>query len=308
MIQQLSGNPGYTYDLFTLAGASLGGNGAGECTQYDYWQEVLFQHIDVALALHNISYIWIFDHLDCGAYINCNNNDDTLNAHNSQFSKLKTAILANFSSNFVDSDISGFVVQVDGCFLNMPEPNNELTPPVCEVIPNTYGAKVLILGCIDPRFQAILSSFLVNYKEIQFLYDLFILAGASLGANQSYLNFPETLREPGQTVGTPYPLNQIPQWGQFWGPSFFDTLALAIQLHNITDVWVFDHLDCGAYKLIKFGDYYASDLKLPPHVEELKKLEGFIQETTPSLGFKGFVADMNGNIIKVVDNNKGSVC
>jgi carbonic anhydrase len=311
LIQEL-GSLGFSYDLFTLAGASLGGNGGGICN-YTNWQEVLFQHIEVALSLHNIQYIWIFDHLDCGAYKNCNvAGDDSLTAHNNQFTTLKNSIVANTftladssTKNFLASDISGFVIPLDGCFLNMPAPNAPTTPPLCEYIPPSTGAHVLVLGCIDPRFQSILSSFLVNYKNVQFSYDLFILAGASLGANQSYISYPNTLRPAGQTAGTPYPVNQIAQWGEYWGPTFFDTLALAVQLHNITEVWVFDHLDCGAYKLIKFGNYAASDNTLPPHVEELTKLEGFIAQAVPTLGFKGFVADMNGNILKVVDNNKG---
>jgi hypothetical protein len=309
LIQQL-GTLGYSYDLFTLAGASLGGNGGGICN-YTHWQEVLFQHIEVGLSLHNIQYIWIFDHLDCGAYQNCVlGGNDSLTEHNNQFTTLKNTITANTftladgsTKNFLASDISGFVIPLDGCFLDMPAPN--APTGICEYIPPSQGARVLVLGCIDPRFNAILSSFLVNYKDVKFIYDLFILAGASLGANQSYLSFPNTLRSPGQTIGTPYPLNQIPQWGQYWGPSFFDTLALAIQLHNITEVWVFDHFDCGAYKLIKYGNFSASDNALPPHVEELTKLEGFIAQTAPNLGFKGFVADMNGNILKVVDNHKG---
>ena len=29
---------------------------------------------------------------------------------------------------------------------------------------------------------------------------------------------------------------------------FFDHIQLALDLHGISEVWVFDHLDCGMYK------------------------------------------------------------
>ena len=84
LLQELV-NLGYSYDLFNLAGSSLGGNNEGNCN-YSHWQQTFFEHIKIAVALHKISHIWIFEHLDCGAYKNCNKeNDDSLLAHNLQF-------------------------------------------------------------------------------------------------------------------------------------------------------------------------------------------------------------------------------
>ena len=171
------------------------------------------------------------------------------------------------------------------------------------------GASVLVLGCIDPRFSQILSSFLINYKEVQFVYDLFILAGSSLGVNQSY-NINGTQRANAAT-GDAYPQNLlatsavIGPLGHKWGPTFFDHLTVAVLVHNITEVWVFDHLDCGAYKAIKFGDLALPDLDPEQHIPEIQKLQGFISSRYSSLGFKGFIMDTNGLITKVVDDNKG---
>jgi hypothetical protein len=172
-----------------------------------------------------------------------------------------------------------------------------------------YGAKVLVLGCIDPRFTEILSSFLVNYKMVQFNYDLFNLAGAALGANQSYTSTPSFPTARGNGVpGTYYPLSLIANngagignLGETWGTTFFDHVDVAISLHNITEVWVFDHLDCGAYKAIKFGDLTATDNDINQHTAEIVKLQGYIQAKYPSsgLGFKGFVIDMQGGITQV---------
>lgn len=54
--------PYQSYDDFTLAGASLGMNINSQ------WRETLFQNIDLALELHSISTVAIFDHEDCGYY------------------------------------------------------------------------------------------------------------------------------------------------------------------------------------------------------------------------------------------------
>lgn len=61
---------GYTnnYDEFALAGASLWYNGIPSIKNYQAWSEVFRQHIEAAIALHNIEEILIIDHLNCGAY------------------------------------------------------------------------------------------------------------------------------------------------------------------------------------------------------------------------------------------------
>jgi carbonic anhydrase len=284
-------NNGLTYDLVTLSGASLGGNGA---CGHTIWSETLIEHIKVASALHSIEEIWIFDHLTCSAY-GCIG-DDSINAHNGQFETLRASIVGDISLGFTDpSKIKGFVINSSGCFFEMPAPNVSLGR--CAYVPPASG-EILVFGCIDPRFQSILSSFLYNFKRVQFNYDLFFLAGASLGANQSYLDFDsETLRTP-SVAGAQYPLNLIPQWGCQWGPTFFENLATM----NISEIWVFDHLDCGAYKRIKFGNSSALDIDIEPHTEELVKLQGYVKKKAPRLRFKGFVMDKSGVVRKVVDD------
>jgi len=298
LVQELV-SPGYTYDLFILAGASLGGNidNGTTCSTLATvsWQEVLNEHIQVASTLHGITEIWIFDHIGCAAYTVCVG-DDSADEHKTQFTTLKSYLNTTFPSLTVNGY---YIDNPSGNFVEMP-PTSELSPPVQEYIPPSTGAKVLVLGCIDPRFSAMLSSFLVNYKDVQFIYDLFILAGASLGANQSYLTYPglRTASVPGPN----YPLNTISQFGVNWGPVFFDHLTIAISVHEITEVWVFDHLDCGAYKAIKA---LATDLDPSQHTPELIKLQGYIKTTQPTLFYKGFIMDTNGGITKVVDDGNG---
>ena len=318
---------GFTYDLFILAGAGLGGlNTTGSLCGYatTNWQQTLLEHIQVAILLHNVTEVLIFDHLDCGAYKLCNlvatpvsppnpTGSDTQDNHITKFNLLKSVIIGAYP--IFTNKVFGYVINDDslghpGCFFDI-QTSSYL--PVCQHISGASGARVLVLGCIDPRFSAMLTSFLINYKDIQFSYDLTILAGSSLGANQSYTGaFPATRSPP--AVGD-YSLNLIPQFGGAWGPTFFNHLSIARALHGITEVWVFDHLDCGAYKRIKFGDVSDPDLDPVPHTAELTKLMGYVDTYTSaadylgnpstSLAFKGFVMDTSGNISKVVDNGLG---
>lgn len=50
------------YDQFILAGASLGYNAKPD------WAGVFEEHVETSLALHDIKYIYIMDHLQCGMY------------------------------------------------------------------------------------------------------------------------------------------------------------------------------------------------------------------------------------------------
>ena len=325
LLQMLGAN---TYDLFILAGAAGGGNITNTSPHTcivttTNWQTTLLDHLQLAITLHNVTKILVVDHLDCGAYHVClAQNPDVSADHKAQFDILHDLIVGATPgagtgvalNNHAGSPSHGgdiFGTRFTGYYFTTPlptEPNTTIlndysgAQQTTEYFPDSKGAKVLVLGCIDPRFTALLSSFLVNYKDVQFIYDLFILAGASLGANQSYTTFP-TLRTPPATGN--YPSNIIPSLGGTWGPTFFDHVGVAIALHQITEVWVFDHLDCGAYKAIKFGSLSASDLDPAQHVPELTKLQGYLSTAQPSLAFKGFVMDTNGSITKYVDDNRG---
>ena len=98
-----------------------------------------------------------------------------------------------------------------------------------------------------------------------------------------------------------------------------------MRIHDITDVWIFDHLDCGAYKLIKFGSLSETDDDIGPHSDEIARLAdniktysedqsvvsalGDLQIPFADLNIKGFVMDIYGDIFKVYDdgqsNNEG---
>jgi hypothetical protein len=175
------------------------------------------------------------------------------------------------------------------------------------VVNYTPPAKVLVLGCIDPRFATYLNWFLTHYQDVYGKYDLFNLAGASLGVNQATtIGGPHAGPESGNyaNVGNPALLH--------WHEVFYGHLGLALALHQITDVWIFDHLDCGAYKIIKFNDINHVDDDIDPHSTEIARLASKIDEYTTissltPLNVKGFVIDTSGNIYKVYDDERGGL-
>jgi carbonic anhydrase len=325
---------GLSYDHFVLAGAALGGRltgpgtGSGQCnvlSANSNWNQTLKDHVQIAITLHNVKGVEILDHLNCGAYGSCisgittgSTGDQGVTYHEAQYNVLSSNISGStfVTHNGIDGTTLGSVIFSNGVTGGYFDGyTNSVTTTLIDYSGNsirteakgTYsGAKVLVLGCIDPRYASILSSFLREYKGVQFIYDLFILAGASIGANQSYLANGNV--RTGGSRGD-YPNNVladgaagIGNLGRTWGPAFFDHLELAIELHGITEVWVFDHLDCGAYKAIHYGDLSVPDLDVKPHIAEMQKLRKSINTAGPRLGFQGFIIDQEGTITKYIEN------
>ncbi|MBE7526270.1 carbonic anhydrase [Nitrosomonas sp.] len=52
------------YDHVILAGASLG----AITDKYPEWNKTFWEHLDIAIKLHNIHTVMVMDHRDCGAY------------------------------------------------------------------------------------------------------------------------------------------------------------------------------------------------------------------------------------------------
>ena len=131
----------------------------------------------------------------------------------------------------------------------------------------TGTASVFVLSCIDPRFTNDLAWFLTHNKELNADYDLFTLAGASLGGLQDG-----------------------------WKDTFYKHLELAIQLHGIKEVWCFDHLDCGMYKATLGLD---TDDVVNPHLDMLDELKSKLSLDFPDLKFRGYIFDQRGRLLLV---------
>src|SRR5713101_6495289 len=92
---------------------------------------------------------------------------------------------------------------------------------------NAAETDALLLSCMDFRLVDATERYMAG-RGLRNKYDHIILAGASLGA-----------------LTEKYPA---------WGKTFWEHLEVAIQLHKIHKVFLMDHRDCGAYKVILVED------------------------------------------------------
>lgn len=168
-------------------------------------------------------------------------------------------------------------------------------------IPETSSAKVLVLACIDPRYTAILNWFLKSYKKLKNNYDLFILAGSSLGYNQASgtsFEYP---------VGFPVTYN-VSHTKSNWDTIFNDHIELAKALHGITEIWVFDHMDCGAYGYFLSAPVETAGLHAASINKCLESVSAFALTLNPPQTYntKGFLIEKNSNIRIIYRNTADS--
>lgn len=97
---------------------------------------------------------------------------------------------------------------------------------------------VMLLSCMDQRLLDNVVDFM-NELNLQNRYDQVIFAGAAMGAAQLFTPLFPTEPAPPKS---PPPL--------FWRDMFFDHLVTAIEGLDrpIHDIFLLEHMDCGAYK------------------------------------------------------------
>jgi len=102
-------------------------------------------------------------------------------------------------------------------------------------------------------------------------YDQFVLAGASLGYNQS--KFAD------------------------WGDLFRKHVELAEKLHGVKEIIVIDHDKCGAYKLF-YGDL-TPEKERQLHFENLVKFQNSMKQLHPTIKLHAFLMALNGTVEKI---------
>jgi hypothetical protein len=146
---------------------------------------------------------------------------------------------------------------------------------------------VLLLSCMDPRLLDDTVEFM-NHDNLVNRYDHVILAGAALGALGGCLD----------------------QYAH-WRNVFFDHLAAAQKLHDIQDVYILEHRNCGAYhKVFKvapdFGDTQAQlDKEAACHRRYAKLLEDEIdvwaRKQKITLRVTSFLMGVRGDVSLLAD-------
>lgn len=132
------------------------------------------------------------------------------------------------------------------------------------------GTDALLLTCMDFRLMDDIERYM-SERGLRDRYDHVVLAGASLGA-----------------ITDQYPA---------WSKTFWDHLDIAIQLHNVHQVIVMDHRDCGAYKVI-LGSEHTKDpvLERATHAAQLQKLKTQINAKHPALTVETLLMNLDGRV------------
>ena len=102
-------------------------------------------------------------------------------------------------------------------------------------------------------------------------YDEFILAGASLGYNQTAYSA--------------------------WTEAFDKHIELAKQLHHIHEVIVIDHMSCGAYKLLYNKPSLTAAEEVALHKENFAQFRQTMRQRYPECKVKTLLMHLDGTVV-----------
>ena len=131
--------------------------------------------------------------------------------------------------------------------------------------------KVMVLSCIDPRFQDLVHNHLKK-KKLSGKYSAFIIAGAAVGVTH----------------------NRFKKWHK----TFYDNLATSIKLHKIENLIVINHKDCGAAKIANGKKEFNTVNEKIIHENSFLKLKKKIKKKFPKLKIEMNLISLDNKIIK----------
>ncbi|GLU56686.1 hypothetical protein [Dyadobacter frigoris] len=147
---------------------------------------------------------------------------------------------------------------------------------------------VLLISCMDLRLLDNIVHFM-EHDNLTNRYDQFIMAGASIGALF-------------ETATSEDELNNDPKY-HHWKTGLTDHLDLAIQLHDVKDIYIMEHRNCGAYKAFlkdELGNYdkHGYAIEFAHHKKYAKRLTELL--TDYLLGKQSGMPDNSGSKYKDV--------
>ena len=135
-----------------------------------------------------------------------------------------------------------------------------------------HNAKAFLVTCMDFRFINDEVSHMQE-KGYDVNFDSFVLAGVSIGINQT--KYPE------------------------WEKTLYDHIEISKNLHHIQKIILFDHLDCGAYKTFCPG-FKNEEEERALHVEQLKIAAEKLKKKYNDLKIVCKIMDTKRNVEKVL--------
>ena len=114
----------------------------------------------------------------------------------------------------------------------------------------------MVLSCIDPRFQHLVHD-LLKKKKLTGKYSAFTIAGAAVGVTH----------------------NKFKKWHK----TFYDNLAISIQLHKVDKLIVINHKDCGAAKITNGNKKFTSSIENKIHKNSFNELKKNLNKKFPRI-------------------------
>ena len=116
--------------------------------------------------------------------------------------------------------------------------------------------KAMVLSCIDPRFQPKVFNYLKK-KNLTGKYSSFTIAGGSIGVTAKKF--------------------------KKWHSTFWENLATSIKLHNISNLIVINHNDCGAAKIVNGNNKFSTSIENKIHNQSFKIIKRKLKKKNTSI-------------------------
>ncbi len=130
--------------------------------------------------------------------------------------------------------------------------------------------EAMVLSCIDPRFQDLVSQQQAR-DGLGGRYSAFTIAGAAIGV--------------------------VAPAFKTWHQTFWENLAASVQLHHIKKVIVVNHRDCGAARIAYGEDMVATPAaETATHQTALLEFRKQLKERHPHLGVQLGLMSLNGQL------------
>ena len=131
--------------------------------------------------------------------------------------------------------------------------------------------KVMVLSCIDPRFQHLVHNHLKK-KKLTGKYSAFTIAGAAVGVTHDKF--------------------------KKWHKTFYDNLGTSIKLHKIEKLIVINHKDCGAAKIANEKKKFSPANEKKIHKDSFSKIKKQIKKRFPKLKVELNLISLDSKITK----------
>jgi len=146
-----------------------------------------------------------------------------------------------------------------------------LAPVLARGASGEYEA--MVLGCIDPRLQQPVHEW-TRQQGLTGRFSQFVIAGAAIGV-------------------------VAPKF-EDWHKTFWDNLAVSVELHRIKKVIAIDHRDCGAAKLA-YGEAAVADpaAETETHRKALAEFRRQVGQRQPKLAAETLLMGLDGSVVKL---------